>query len=162
MIDIKIDNSNVAELMGRIIQATNHRQPLMRNIAAIMLDAVEENFAQEGRPKWQGLKPPGRDGKILQKSGRLAGSMNDMSDNDSSTVGTNVKYAAIQNNGGRTRPHEIRPRNKKALAFGGRVVKKVNHPGSDIPARQFMLLTDDDLDEIVYTAESYLRSVAGG
>ncbi|MGC0151200.1 phage virion morphogenesis protein [Chromobacterium vaccinii] len=162
MIGIKIDNSNVAEIMGRIIQATSHRQPLMRNIAAIMLDAVEENFAQEGRPKWQGLKPPSRDGKILQKSGRLASSMNDMSDNNSSIVGTNVKYAAIQNNGGRTRPHEISPRHKKALAFGGRVVKKVNHPGSDIPARPFMLLTDDDLDEIVYTAESYLRSVAGG
>ncbi len=29
-----------------------------------------------------------------------------------------------------TKPHEITPKNKKALAFGGRVYKKVNHPGT--------------------------------
>jgi phage gpG-like protein len=57
-----------------------------------------------------------------------------------SAIGTNVKYAAIHEFGGRTRPHKIRARRKKALYFsiGGKVVtvKSVNHPGSQIPARR--------------------------
>lgn len=52
-----------------------------------------------------------------------------------SSIGSNVKYAAIHEFGGKTPPRTIYPRKKKALAFGGVVVKKVNHPGSKIPAR---------------------------
>jgi HK97 gp10 family phage protein len=57
-------------------------------------------------------------------------------------AGTNVKYAAIQEFGGKTPPHIIRPRNKKALKFdiGGETVfaKYVNHPGSNIPAQPYL------------------------
>lgn len=164
MIDIKIDCSGVMQTLERLEQAVTHRTPVMRAIAGIMADAVEENFAQEGRPKWQGLKPNPRraGGKILQATGRLASSIVSASDNDNAVVGTNAKYAAIHQFGGQTRPHEIRPRNKKALAFGGRVVKKVNHPGSNIPARPFLLLTDQDVDEIEATMNDYLRGVVGG
>lgn len=162
MIDIKIDHSGVTAALGRVIQATEQRAPLMRNIVAIMADAVEENFAQEGRPKWQGLKPPSRPGgKTLQKSGQLAASVVSDSDNDSAVVGSNKKYAAIHQFGGKTRAHEIRPRNKKALAFGGRVLSKVNHPGSDIPARPFLALEEADVVEIEQTAVDYLRRVVG-
>lgn len=162
MIDIKIDHSGVTAVLGRVIQATEQRAPLMRNIVAIMADAVEENFAQEGRPKWQGLKPPGRPGgKILQKSGQLAASVVSDSDNDSAVVGSNKKYAAIHQFGGKTRAHEIRPRNKKALAFGGRVLSKVNHPGSDIPARPFLALDDSDVQEIEVTVADYLQDALG-
>lgn len=57
-----------------------------------------------------------------------------------SAIGTNVKYAAIHEFGGTTKPHTIKPRRKKALYFaaGGRMVTvgKVNHPGSKIPRRR--------------------------
>ena len=57
-------------------------------------------------------------------------------------VGTNVVYARIQEFGGTTRPHIIRPRVKQALAFsvgGDRViVKSANHPGSIIPAHPYL------------------------
>jgi len=53
-----------------------------------------------------------------------------------------VKYAAIQEYGGQTPPHEIVPDKVKALAFmvGGKQVfaKVVHHPGSKIPARSYM------------------------
>ena len=65
------------------------------------------------------------------------------------SVGTNIKYAAIHQFGGPTRPHVILHHNKKALAFGGRVVKKVNHPGSRIPARPFLSITPEDEDKII-------------
>ncbi|WP_215782023.1 phage virion morphogenesis protein [Paludibacterium sp. B53371] len=186
MIDIKIDSQDVVEKLKRVEKALTHRESLMRAIAGIMADAVEENFAREGRPAWQGLKPGSwlsragaltktgqvsaarlekkvRGGKILQRSGRLAGSMTEFSDNDNAGVGTNVKYAAIQNFGGKTKPHEIRPRNKKALAWagGGHPVGKVNHPGSNIPAREFLVLDDSDKQRIETTVEDYLREAVG-
>ena len=162
MIDINIDSTNVINALKRLEQATLKRAPLMRSIAGIMADAVEENFAQQGRPKWQGLKPPGRTGgQILQKSGRLAASITPASDTDSAQVGTNVKYAAIHQFGGKTAAHEIRPRHAKALRFGGRFAKKVNHPGSDIPARPFLTLGETDLQDIEETVSDYLRSALG-
>lgn len=118
------------------------REPLMVKIAGIMMDAVDENFVQGGRPKWKALKY--RDGRPLQLSGRLHNSIQPWSDNNQAVVGTNVIYAGIHQNGGQTRPHVIRPRNKKALRFNGRYAKKVNHPGSKIDARPFLSLTDDD------------------
>lgn len=187
MIDIKVDNSGVLAALQRLEKAITHRAPLMQAIAGIMADAVEENFAREGRPAWQGLKPASwmsragaltkrgqvsaarfekkvRGGKILQASGRLASSMTQSSSNDNAVVGTNVKYAAIHQFGGQTKAHEIRPRNKRALAWaGGRhPVRKVNHPGSKIPARPFLVLGDEDMREIEATVEDYLRAATGG
>lgn len=66
-----------------------------------------------------------------------------------------VPYAAIQERGGKTRPHEIRPVNALALAFmspakmgfsGGPkqnalvFAKVVHHPGSNIPEHPYMRL----------------------
>lgn len=145
------DNLRVA--LEALANRVAHRAPLMRAISEDMHAAVMENFEQEGRPKWLPIE---RAGEILQKSGRLRSSIDSDSDNDSAVVGTNVIYANIHNQGGKTRAHVILPRNKKALAFGGRVVKKVNHPGSDIPARPFLTLTDEDMDGIAETISDYL------
>lgn len=152
-IDIKIDVGDVEKRLDHMLGFLSHRQPLMREIAAQLHDAVNENFAQQGRPAWLGIK---REGMILQKSGRLISSIQAFSDNDSAVVGTNVEYAAIHQFGGKTKPHVILPRNKQALAFNGRVVKKVNHPGSDIPARPFLMLTDEDEEKLLNTVSDYL------
>jgi len=51
----------------------------------------------------------------------------------------NAKYGRIHEYGGTTKAHIIRPRVKKALAFGdGIVVKFVRHPGSKIPVRPYL------------------------
>jgi len=51
----------------------------------------------------------------------------------------NAKYGRIHEYGGTTKAHIIRPRVKKALAFGdGIVVTFVRHPGSKIPARPYL------------------------
>ena len=46
-----------------------------------------------------------------------------------------VPYAAIQEYGGHTAPHEIVPVKAKALALAGGFARRVQHPGSAIPAR---------------------------
>lgn len=55
-------------------------------------------------------------------------------------VGSNLKYAAIQEFGGTTGPHVIRPKNKKALFWPGAThpVKSVNHPGSKIKPKRYL------------------------
>jgi phage gpG-like protein len=65
---------------------------------------------------------------------------------------TNVKYAAIQQLGGQTGPHTIVPRTKKALFWPGAAhpVKSVQHPGSRIPARPFLMFQDDDIYGYLY------------
>jgi phage gpG-like protein len=65
-----------------------------------------------------------------------------------------VKYAAIQEYGGKTSAHEILPVKAEALAFvtGGAQVfaRRVEHPGSLIPARSYLRSSLDDMrDEIV-------------
>jgi phage gpG-like protein len=65
-----------------------------------------------------------------------------------------VKYAAIHEFGGKTKPHEILPDKADALAFmmGGQQVfaKSVKHPGSVIPERSYMRSGLYDMsDEIV-------------
>jgi phage gpG-like protein len=72
-------------------------------------------------------------------------------------VGTNVAYAAIHQFGGQTKPHVIKPRYKRALAFGGVIVRQVQHPGSNIPARPFLVLTPEDGQDLVDEAQDYLR-----
>ncbi|WP_062789386.1 phage virion morphogenesis protein [Aquitalea pelogenes] len=186
MISLNVKINSVEQTLRRLQQATSHTAPLMRNIAGIMADAVEQNFAEEGRPAWLGLKPSSwlsragaltkrgqvsaarferkvRGGKMLQDSGRLASSITPASDANSAQVGTNVKYAAIHQFGGQTSAHTIRPRNKKALAWatGRHPVKQVNHPGSKIPARPFLQLTAWDEGEIERAVEDYLRGVVG-
>ena len=67
-----------------------------------------------------------------------------------------VKYAAIQEYGGKTAAHEILPSKGGALAFlvGGalRFAKRVEHPGSTIPERSYLRSSLENMtDEIVET-----------
>lgn len=137
---------DLLRLLTELEQRVQRREPLMVKIAGIMMDAVDENFVRGGRPAWEPLKS--REGQPLMLSGQLHHSIQPWTDNDNAFVGTNVIYARIQQLGGETRPHVIRPRNKKALYFNGRFAQKVNHPGSVIPARPFLAMTEADYDLI--------------
>lgn len=62
-----------------------------------------------------------------------------MANSKEALVGSDRKYAAIHQLGGKTSPHIIKPKFKKALFWpgAGHPVKEVKHPGSKIPARPF-------------------------
>ena len=130
--------------LTRLELASRNMGDAMKAIAASLADEVEENFEQQGRPRWQALKNPSekrQGGRILQDTGQLAASISTESDGSSAAIGSNKVYAAIHQFGGKTKPHTIKPVKKKALAFGGTVRRIVNHPGSDIPARPFLPVT---------------------
>jgi phage gpG-like protein len=100
-------------------------------------------------------------GQVLHhRSGALGRSIATMlTETDGGAIGKvyssgDVKYAAIHEFGGTTKPHDIFPVKAEALAFmmGGRQVfaKVVHHPGSRIPERSFMRSGLADMaDEIV-------------
>jgi phage gpG-like protein len=54
-IEIKLDNEKVEEALLEVAKKATELRPLMRNIAGIMADSTEENFKEQGRPKWQDL-----------------------------------------------------------------------------------------------------------
>lgn len=90
---------------------------------------------------------------IKTKSGRLRMSLQtavfDIGKNIVGVVGSNLKYARIQEEGGRTKPHIIEARKAKSLKIelsfmsgkGIVFLKKVNHPGSNIPPHWYMRKT---------------------
>ncbi len=80
-----------------------------------------------------------------------------------SAIGSNVKYAAIHEFGGTTRPHLITAKNGKALRFmgaGGVVFRRsVRHPGSTLPARGYVQAgINDRADDL---AEAMGRAMIG-
>ena len=86
----------------------------------------------------------------------IAASVSTDADSILASVGSegDVKYAAIQEYGGKTSAHEILPVKAEALAFviGGAQVfaRRVEHPGSLIPERSYLRSSLDDMrDEIV-------------
>jgi phage gpG-like protein len=108
----------------------------------------------------------------LVKNGKLSGAVLNavsgaLSNSISASVTTNangvlasigsegdVKYAAIQEYGGKTSAHEILPVKANVLAFvagdGQHFAHRVEHPGSVIPERSYLRSSLDDMkDEIL-------------
>lgn len=143
-IKVEIEDDRLQRTLRKVYRKVKDLSPAMREIAGIMADAVEENFEAEGRPAWpelaeatiaQRTKQGNWPGKILQRSGGLVDSITAESDETSAVVGTNKRYAAIHQLGG--------------MAGRGNKV--------EIPARDFLSMGDDDIEEAVEVVERYLE-----
>src|SRR5574344_27491 len=143
-VEIKIDNKEVEEALLDVAKHCEDMKPLMKNIAGIMADSTEQNFANEGRPdKWQELsertikkrKKTGHyPGKILQVEGQLAMSVTTQYDENSAVIGSNLAYARIHQLGGN--------------AGNGYKV--------EINARPYLNLTESEFKEIIEETKKYL------
>lgn len=137
MIEIKIDNlfvvQNQIERLG--LSLSDNRYLLMKQLAGTMHHAVRQNFKQGGRPKWLGIEY--RNGKPLIDTGALRDNINQAYDNDTALVGTNMVYAAIHNFGG------MAGRNRKVR----------------IPARPFLVLTNEDKQDLMDEVQDYFRGL---
>ena len=138
MINCKIDDAKARVVIQGIEARSRNLASPMRKIATELANSVQENFDAGGRysapgsimggdKKWDAVKKPptyagGRQkgkekGTTLDRAGHLRRSIREDSDDDSAGLETSMVYARIQNNGGTTKPHEIRARNERALAF---------------------------------------------
>lgn len=170
-VSIIIDDRQLQATLQRLERAGIDLTPAMRKIAQTMHKVTEDNFAAEGRPKWQplsevtkhlrlgGKKAYKKDGKltaaaqrrmeggfrILQHTGDLASNISTDYDSTQAVVGSNKEYAAIHQFGGH--------------AGRGRKV--------EIPARPYLPITADGKlqpeanQEVIDTILRHLKSAAG-
>ena len=95
----------------------------------------------------------------------IAASVTADSDGVLASVGSEsgVKYAAIQEYGGKTSAHEILPVKGDVLAFvagdGQRFARRIEHPGSVIPERSYLRSSLEDMKDEILAA---LASTAAG
>lgn len=139
-IKITSNSKEVNDKLLELAQRAKNTKPVMREIALIIRNYVDEKFETEGRyqgEKWEDLKEPYKQkrtkkkrgkGKILTLDGELREKIDDKVTNDSVVVGTNQVYAAIHN-------------------FGGDV-KKRNGGTFEMPKRQFMAF-EPKLNELI-------------
>jgi phage virion morphogenesis protein len=187
-LELRANNAQIDGALQRLAQAAVNTSPLMRQIAGIMHDEVEENFAQEGRPKWMGLSPKTlkrkKGDKILQESGQLASSIQQGAERTAAFVGSNKVYAAIQNNGGKIEraaySTKVRHRtdakgnllrtehfNGKGLIFAKDSHKRattrwfeVGAHSFSLPARPFLVVTSGGENRILSAVSTYLSQAA--
>jgi phage virion morphogenesis protein len=178
---ISVDTTQLTAATKALLSKLRVRTPLMRKIAADMHDAVEENFAQGGRPPWAALAPSTIrartrkrhwPGQVLVVTGLLRNSISESSDNDQALVGTNVPYAAIQQYGGtitrypqsridrqtftRTKSGQVRFAKAKG-AFSTLMRTTIGQHSIHIPARPFLRLVDQDVKTINDTIVQHLQ-----
>lgn len=143
-IEIKLDNKLIQNKLLNIAKKTENLRPLMKNLTGILSFSTEENFKEEGRPKWQKWSEATKKyrkkikkypGQILQLNGNLASSITTYYDDNSAVIGSNLPYAAIHQLGGKA------GKNKKV----------------EIPARPYINLSESDQNEILDTIVEYLE-----
>ena len=162
-INATIDDREFENLIKAMNYQGIHLKPVLAAVGNLVVKSVKRNFIEGGRPdKWtQSNKPKGM---TLIGTGALMRSIHYKLDSDGNAVTIMTgpqKYAAIHQFGGTTAPHEIKAKNRRALQFtvGGVTLyrKKVHHPGSNIPARPYMLLQDEDIENIKKVMLEYLK-----
>lgn len=158
---ITVDDEDFKRAFRRLRRRAKNLRPAMDEIGARLEASTLHRFETETAPSGEPWKPSRRarreHGQTLTDTGRLRASVTRRARRMEAVVGTNVAYAAIHQLGGRTRPHTIRPRRRRALAWPGAAhpVAKVEHPGSDIPARPFLGISTGDRKAILGILERH-------
>lgn len=153
-------------LLERLKEALiDNKDELTRNIAEILLSGVQENFLKEGRENggsatWKPLsdvtkKRRGRaaNSPILRVSNDLYESLTTSHDDDSAAVGTNKIYAATLHFG--AKKGEFGTYRGPSGTWKPRPI-----PWGDIPARPYMMATNQEFEDIVDFLESVIQNLA--
>jgi phage virion morphogenesis protein len=123
---LTVGSEQFTRTMDSVVRFSRRPRLAMRDMAAVLEDQTEENFAAQGRPKWKELSEAtrfkrvgGRKGykkngdltvrskrvleemMILQDSGLLAGSVHSQYGDNYSMIGAARPYARIQQLGGK-------------------------------------------------------------
>ena len=131
----------ISPALAKKIRAAKDPRPILQAMGLQLLSLTQDSFntpAVRAAPwpaKKDGTPATLRRSQSLFKAWRLGPVTK-----TGVTVTNSRPYAAIHQLGGQTKPHVIVPKRKKALSWPGakNPVKKVNHPGSKIPARPML------------------------
>ena len=151
---------DVRRLMARMKQFSElDKRQVTASMAEAMRTSTLDRFRNEKAPngqRWKrSIRASTEGGKTLTNTARMKNSIHSQSDASGFAVGTNAKHAATHQFGepGRT----IRARRKKVLRFqyNGKWVSK-KQVCVKIPARPFLGLSDEDMQEMKATVEDFI------
>lgn len=108
-VSITVDDKQLQAALQQLESSVRDMTPAMRKIAGTLAKVVEDNFAAEGRPRWQpSQRAASSGGRTLQQTGRLAASIVTDYNTSSVRIGSNVDYARIHQLGGQAgRGHAV-------------------------------------------------------
>ena len=166
-LELKIDERELKKLVERARQVLGRRpsfRPLLTAIGQEMVTSTQRRFETGTAPdgsRWVRSLAALREGRqTLIKTARLRDSNTYNVTSTDVEVGTNVEYAGVHQDGAQTRPHTIAARRARALAIPGiGYRRKVNHPGSTIPARPFLGVSRQDETIIHNLTEDWMRKI---
>jgi phage virion morphogenesis protein len=161
---VTIDDARLKEVLAKSIERCENKQQALRAIGAIVRESIRTNFSEGGRPeKWVPSKRgsaesiPGRKVGTLRDTNRLMNSFTIKADQNSVVVGTNVEYAATHQYGARkfsfgTVVARV-PAHYRSYRGNFKVQVKAHDrrmrlPWGNIPARPFMHIQTDDIQDI--------------
>lgn len=162
---IEVKDEGITRMLDRVAAKGRDMKGALAIVGERVLRQTDDrwghNVDPEGRP-WK--SPKGSTWKkkknllILVERGHLRGSIRYQVSGHTLLVGTNKVYARILHEGGKTRPHTIRPVNAAALFWPGakHPVKVVRHPGSDFPARPFLGVGPADARDIIEVLQDWI------
>lgn len=174
MISIKINTDALEHTVETLQHRFSHMRPVMAGISLLMLEVVEDAFANERNPvtgtQWQPLKPTtqqqrarrGHTGKILQVTGSLAASIQAESGDDYALVGTNKSYAVVHQFGFSGTQSVSTHSRQVSKVFGKRLphavhqAVKAHSRQQNIPARPFLGMSQSDEQRIKDKVQEYL------
>ncbi len=183
--EIEIKDSGIRDLLERIERRVNRLKPAMGLIGEIALGSIQENFEKGGRPAgWAPLsqttiairkrlnKWPGR---ILVRSGvagGLLGGITYRESDDDVRLTANKPYDTTHHFGAKkgsfgTVAATVKAQTRKISQAFGRPIeprdvtvkahtRKMSLPWGDIPARPFMMVQNEDWEEMMDTLVEFL------
>jgi phage gpG-like protein len=188
MLSVEIKDKGVKDLLERIRKRTQNLKPAMSLIGEIVHGSIQRNFEEGGRPQaWAPLAPstierrkrinrwPGRILVISGTAGGLMGGISYRSFDDRVELAANAPHATTHHFGAekgsfgtveaqvKTHVRRITQAFGKSIAPRNVTVKahtrKATLPWGNIPARPFMLVQDEDWDEIRESLAEFLLGV---
>lgn len=158
-ISIRVEG-DVASLLSRMKDFSEvDKQGLNETLAEALRESTLERFKQSRAPsgkRWRtSIRAAESGGKTLIDTTQLRNSIKSTADTSGFAVGTNVVYAATHQFGDAKRT--IRAKTAKGLRFrvNGQFVTKKQVQVS-IPARPFLGVSEDDMEEIQATIEDFV------
>lgn len=164
IVSLTVVQDTISPGLAKMIAASRNPKAVLEAMCLQLVSLTKRAFSDSSlRPTpWAPVKK--QSGSALRASGTLWQSIRTISvTNDRGEIGTDRPYAAWHQFG--TKPYEIRPRLKKALAWPGGPGPRslVHHPG--LPPRPFFPFNEDGeitaaaREKIERTGEAKLRSM---
>lgn len=141
--------------LGKATGKLGNTQALMESVGEALVSGTKKRFAAKKDPKGKPWQPSRRaleeGGETLTDSGRLRRSIDYAATSDKVMVGSNLAYARIHQKGG-----EIRPKKARKLVFKDSDGKTVAVDKVTIPARPYLGVSKEDLEDVKATMADFL------